>query len=124
MNTNRRAQPLYRDPNDKMLAGVCSGLGAYFDIDTTLVRVAFVVVSMIGGGGVLAYVLLWAILDPAPSTEPGWPSAPGVPPVRDARPTEAHIDDRVEPPLNPLASDDPVVSEAVPPGDEPITDER
>ena len=66
VNMNRRNRPLYRDPNDKMIGGVCSGLGHYFDIDTVLVRIGFVVVALIGGGGILAYALLWGILDPAP----------------------------------------------------------
>jgi phage shock protein PspC (stress-responsive transcriptional regulator) len=62
----RRDQTLYLDPDDKMVGGVCSGLGHYFDIDTTLVRVAFVVLAMLGGGGLLGYVILWLVLDPAP----------------------------------------------------------
>lgn len=50
-----------------MIGGVCSGLGHYFDLDTILVRVAFVVFALAGGGGgVLAYLVLWAVLDPAP----------------------------------------------------------
>lgn len=84
----RRTQPLYRDTNDRMIAGVCSGLGHYFDIDTTLVRVVFVVFTLIGGGGILAYLLLAIILDPAPLPLPAIEAPPPpVPPV-----------DRVEPP--------------------------
>lgn len=64
---SRRDQPLYRDTTDQKLGGVCSGLGRYFDIDTSLVRVAIVVLALIGGGGVLAYLLLWIVLDPAPA---------------------------------------------------------
>ncbi len=63
----RRDRPLYRDTDDKMVAGVCSGLGHYFDIHTTLVRVAFVVFTLFGGAAVLAYALLWFALDPAPA---------------------------------------------------------
>ncbi len=62
----RRDQTLYRDESDKMLGGVCSGIGRYFDVDTTLVRVAFVVLAVVAGGGVLAYLILWIVLDPAP----------------------------------------------------------
>lgn len=64
----RRHRPLYRDTSDKMIAGVCSGLGHYFDIHTTLVRVAFVVFTLLGGAGLLAYVVLWFALDPAPNS--------------------------------------------------------
>ena len=66
MSNDRRSRPLYRDQNDRMVGGVCSGLGHYFDIDTTLVRVAFVVIALVGGGGVLGYLILWAILQPGP----------------------------------------------------------
>ncbi|MCB1134439.1 MAG: PspC domain-containing protein, partial [Verrucomicrobiae bacterium] len=38
----RRDTPLYRDTGDQKIAGVCSGLARYFDVDTTLVRVVFV----------------------------------------------------------------------------------
>ncbi len=94
MNMNRRSQPLHRDPNDKVIGGVCSGLAHYFDIDTVLVRIGFVVIALIGGGGVLAYALLWAILDPAP---PGQLEEPSEPPTRkiEDSPTPS-IDDQVE----------------------------
>jgi phage shock protein PspC (stress-responsive transcriptional regulator) len=65
----RRDQRLYLDTDDKMIGGVCGGLGRYFDIDTTLVRIAFVVFTLVGGSGPLAYLILWAILDPAPHHE-------------------------------------------------------
>jgi phage shock protein C len=71
VNINQRSRPLYRDPSNKRIGGVCSGLGHYFDIDTVLVRVGFVVFTLIGGGGVLAYALLWGILDPPPPSHPG-----------------------------------------------------
>lgn len=61
---SRRDRPLYRDTSDKMVAGVCSGLGRHFDIHTQLVRVAFVVFTLLGGAGVLAYLVLWFALDP------------------------------------------------------------
>ena len=62
----RREKVLYRDTDDKLVGGVCSGLGHYFDVDTTLVRVIFVVLALVGGSGLLGYVLLWAVLDPVP----------------------------------------------------------
>ena len=58
-------QSLYRTRG----ASVCSGLAHYFDIDTVRVQIGFVVVALIGGGGVLAYALLWAILDPVPLSD-------------------------------------------------------
>lgn len=71
----RRDQTLYRDESDKMLGGVCSGLAQYFDVDTNLARVAFVALAAFGGGGVIAYLILWAILDPKPTASP-LPPAP------------------------------------------------
>ena len=50
---------LQRNEQDKMLAGVCSGLADYFSIDVTLVRIAFVVATLAGFSGVLAYAILW-----------------------------------------------------------------
>jgi len=48
----------YRSSQDKMIAGVCGGLGMYFNIDPILVRIAFVTLFFTGYG-LLAYVLLW-----------------------------------------------------------------
>jgi len=54
---------LYRNQNDKMIGGVCSGIGAYLKIDTTLVRVLFVLLAFGAfGTGVVLYIVLWAIL--------------------------------------------------------------
>jgi phage shock protein C len=47
---------------DRMIAGVCGGLAKYFDIDPTIVRVLFVVTIFIGGGGILAYIILWIVV--------------------------------------------------------------
>lgn len=63
----RRDHPLYRDTTDKKIAGVCSGLARYFDVDTTLVRVVFAALLVFGGGSLLAYLLLWLVVDPAPA---------------------------------------------------------
>jgi phage shock protein C len=48
--------------NDKMIAGVCGGLANYFDMDPTLVRLAFAVVAIFGGTGILAYLVMWIIV--------------------------------------------------------------
>ena len=94
VNMNRRSRPLYRDPSDKMIGGVCSGLGHYFDVDTVLVRIGFVVLALIGGGGVLAYALLWGILDPAP---PGYVEERSEPAaLENEGSTTPRIDDQVE----------------------------
>ena len=54
---------LFRNANDKMLGGVCSGIGAYLKIDTTLVRVLFAILAFGAfGTGLVLYIILWAIL--------------------------------------------------------------
>ena len=57
---------LFRDPDDKIIGGVCSGLASYFGIqDTVWVRVGFVLLSMLFGSSAVIYILLWWIVPPA-----------------------------------------------------------
>ncbi len=53
---------LYRSRKDKMIGGVAGGLGDYFEVDPTLVRILFVVATILGGSGVLAYIILWIVI--------------------------------------------------------------
>src|SRR6266545_4540611 len=53
------APRLYRSATDKVVAGVCGGLAAYFKIDPIVVRLAFVVFALVGGASVLLYIVLW-----------------------------------------------------------------
>ncbi|MDW3209137.1 MAG: PspC domain-containing protein [Reichenbachiella sp.] len=50
--------------SDKMLAGVCGGIANYFDLDPTLVRIGYVVLSIcsVGFPGMLVYLILWLIM--------------------------------------------------------------
>ena len=57
---------LYRIESGKMLAGVCGGIAEYFDIDPTLIRLGFVILTCFGGSGILAY-LAAAIIIPKES---------------------------------------------------------
>jgi len=59
---------LYRDPDNKVLAGVCSGIGAYFDIDPVIIRVIFVLMMFIGFGPLL-YIILWIAIPNAYTAE-------------------------------------------------------
>lgn len=56
---------LYRSTTDSMIAGVCGGLGEYWEIDSTLIRVLFLVAIFFGGFGLLLYLIL-AIAVPLP----------------------------------------------------------
>ena len=54
---------LYRSQTDKMIAGVCGGLGHYLNIDVTLVRLFFLLLAVAGGGtGFVLYLVLWILL--------------------------------------------------------------
>jgi phage shock protein PspC (stress-responsive transcriptional regulator) len=70
VDASTAAQPrkLYRDTSRGMVAGVCSGLGAYFDIDPNLIRVAFFVATLAAGIGPAAYIILWIVVPAAQSS--------------------------------------------------------
>ena len=54
---------LRRSSTDYMLGGVCGGLADYFDLDPTLVRVAYVLLSVCSAfSGTLAYIILWIVM--------------------------------------------------------------
>ncbi len=53
---------LHRSSRDRILGGVCAGLGEYFDIDPVLVRVVFVLLALAQGIGFLIYVILWIVM--------------------------------------------------------------
>lgn len=56
---------LYRS-NNKTIGGICAGLADYFDLDVVLIRVAFVLLLLFGGGGLLAYIILWIVIPQQP----------------------------------------------------------
>ncbi len=57
---------LYKSSTDKKLAGVCGGIAEYFDIDSTLVRLGWVVFCALGGSGVLAYIIAALVMPDRP----------------------------------------------------------
>jgi phage shock protein C len=57
---------LYRSRQDHMIAGVCGGLGEYFGIDPTLVRLLFVFAALFAGPGILAYLILMLVVPEEP----------------------------------------------------------
>ena len=57
---------LYRSRKDYMIAGVCGGIAEYFEIDSTLVRLLAVLVVLIGGAGVVAYIIAWIVIPKNP----------------------------------------------------------
>lgn len=59
---------LYRDPDNKVLGGVCGGLGAYFGIDPVIFRLIFGILFIVWGTGFLIYFLLWIAMPKARTT--------------------------------------------------------
>ena len=53
---------LLRSSKNKVIAGVCGGLGEYFELDPVLFRLLFVAVTLLGGSGVLIYIILWLVI--------------------------------------------------------------
>jgi phage shock protein C len=57
---------LYRSRTNRKLAGVCGGLAQYFNTDATLIRVLFVVLALLGGPGLVIYLLMWILVPEEP----------------------------------------------------------
>ena len=71
-----RRKKLMRSRTDEKIAGVCGGFAEYFDMDATLMRLLWLALVLVGGWGVLAYIIAWIvmpeepILQTAPSAQP------------------------------------------------------
>lgn len=57
---------LYRSPTNKKIAGVCSGVAEYFNVDLTLVRLVWISAIIFAGTGILAYLICWLIIPQNP----------------------------------------------------------
>jgi len=66
--TEKTQRRLYRDPENAILGGVAGGLGAYFQLDPTWVRVAFVLFTFVYGFGPMLYLILWIVVPKARTT--------------------------------------------------------
>lgn len=56
------AKRLYRSGKERILGGVCGGLGEYFDVDPTIVRLLWILFIFAFGTGILAYLVAWLIV--------------------------------------------------------------
>jgi len=56
-NQNNNIKRLYRSKTNKIIAGICGGIGEYLNIDPTIVRVLWILFSLMGGSGIIAYIL-------------------------------------------------------------------
>ncbi|HRW64093.1 MAG TPA: PspC domain-containing protein [Bacteroidales bacterium] len=63
---NKTTRRLYRDPDNRILGGVCSGMGAYLNIDPIIVRIIFILLAIPGmGSGIVIYLILWIVIPEA-----------------------------------------------------------
>jgi len=60
------AKRLYRSNRERILGGVSGGLAEYFDVDVTLIRLAWVLLAFTGGAGLPAYIIAWIIIPEGP----------------------------------------------------------
>jgi phage shock protein C len=60
--TGPEPRVLRRSRDERVIGGVCGGLGRYLGIDPVLLRIAFVILAIAGGGGILLYVVSWILI--------------------------------------------------------------
>lgn len=65
---NRNSKKMYRDPDNRILGGVCSGLSAYFNVDPIVFRIIFILISLGMGSGLIIYIILWIVIPEASTT--------------------------------------------------------
>jgi phage shock protein C len=53
---------LLRSNKDRIIGGVCAGLGNYLNVDTSIIRLAFVLLALFGGHGILVYLIMLLII--------------------------------------------------------------
>jgi phage shock protein PspC (stress-responsive transcriptional regulator) len=62
---------LYRSRTNQKIAGVCGGIAEYLDLDPTVVRIVFVLLAFVNGGGIIAYLVCWIAMPLEPLQEQG-----------------------------------------------------
>lgn len=61
------AKRLFRSTRSRMLGGVCGGIGEYFDIYPTIIRLVAVAFALTAGAGIMAYIIAWIIIPNQPA---------------------------------------------------------
>lgn len=59
---------MYRDPDRRIIGGICAGMGSYWNIEPWIVRIIFFILAMMGGLGILIYLILYIVLPEAKTT--------------------------------------------------------
>lgn len=62
MNLANTRKKLYRSLKDRMIAGVCGGLGDFFGVDSTWIRLLFLLCLLLGGSALLVYIVMWVVV--------------------------------------------------------------
>ncbi len=62
MTTNPNTHKKLQRSNDRVIAGVCSGIAEYLNVDTTVVRIIAAVLTVFGGSGILIYLVAWLVM--------------------------------------------------------------
>ncbi|MFH0929047.1 MAG: PspC domain-containing protein [Candidatus Aenigmatarchaeota archaeon] len=65
--TSSSAKRLYRSSKNKILGGVCGGIGEYLNVDPTIVRLLWALSAFVWGAGILLYLLAWLIIPRNPN---------------------------------------------------------
>ena len=65
------AKRLYKSRTNKTISGVCGGIAEYFNIDPSLVRLGWIIFSIMGGSGIIAYIIAAIVIPQAPYYPPG-----------------------------------------------------
>lgn len=73
----RNSKKLYRSRKDKVIGGVAGGLAEYFEVDVVIFRLLFVLVFFLGGGGLIAYIIMLIVIPMEPYYTPYAEAAPG-----------------------------------------------
>jgi len=69
MSFQKASKRFYRDIDNRVLGGVCSGIAAYFNVDVVLIRIITVILAVLTSGGIpIIYIILWIALPPARTT--------------------------------------------------------
>lgn len=66
MTAQTNTKRIYRSEEDRIFAGVCGGFGEYFDIDPVIVRLLWILFIMVGGSGIVLYIIAWLIIPKRP----------------------------------------------------------
>jgi len=59
----KKVKRLLRSKKNRVIAGVCGGIGEYFNVDPTIIRLIWVILTLVSmGAGILAYIIAWIII--------------------------------------------------------------